>query len=130
MALIMLLIAWPLNRLILGDIMGLDSEMRLYITLPLVACAIYPFLYGMTNLLRAVFAGAHRTGMLGRSTFVKTGYMLCLWGLSSFYPLPLPGIILAVFLLLSAELIEFSYLFRQRQQLRAVGLLAAIPKSA
>jgi len=129
MALIMLLIAWPLNKLILGTVMGLDTEMRLYITLPLIACAIYPFLYGLTNLLRGVFAGAHQTGMLGRSTITKMCYMLCLWGATTLFPIPVPGIALAIFLLLSAEFIEFLYLRQQRRQLRASGLLAAIPKS-
>ena len=90
MALIMLLIALPLNRLILGDIMGLDAEMRAYIVLPLIISAFYPFLYGMTNLLRGVFAGAHRTGMLGRSTIAKSCFMLALLGLTSLYPIPIP----------------------------------------
>ena len=110
--------------------MGLDEQMRLYITLPLVACAVYPFLYGLTNLLRGVFAGAHQTGMLGRSTIAKMGYMLCLWGATTLYPVPIPGVALAIFLLLSAELVEFIYLRRQKRQLRAAGHLAAIPKSA
>ena len=130
MALIMVLIALPLNSLVLGQVIGLEPEMRHYITWPLITCAIYPFLYGMTNLLRGVFAGAHRTSMLGRSTIAKTCYMLCLFGLSTFYTIPVPGIALAIFLLISAEAIEYIYLYRQRQQLQSAGLLAAIPKSA
>ncbi len=130
MALIMVLIALPLNGLVLGRVMGLAPDMRLYITWPLIACAGYPFLYGMTNLLRGVFAGAHRTGMLGRSTIAKMCYMLCVWILCSFFTIPVAGITLAIFLLISAEGIEFFYLRRQQQQLRSTGHLAAIPKSA
>lgn len=68
--------------------------------------------------------------MLGRSTIAKTAYMLCAWGLSSFYAIPLPGIAVAIFLLISAELLECLYLYRQKQQLRSRGRLAAVPKSA
>lgn len=130
MALVMVLIAGPLNGTILGNVMGLDAGMRDYITIPLIICALYPALYGLTNLLRGIFAGAHRTGMLGRSTIAKTGYMLCAWGISSIYQIPLPGIAVGIFLLISAELLECSYLYRQKQQLRSRGHLAAVPKSA
>ena len=130
MALIMILIALPLNGIILGEVMGLASDMRTYITLPLIACAIYPFLYGMTNLLRGVFAGAHRTGMLGRSTIAKTCFMLTMWLATIFIPVPASGIALAIFLLISAESVEYFYLRHQRRQLRAAGHLAAVPKSA
>ncbi len=130
MALIMILIALPLNGFILGDVMGLDPQMRAYITWPMLACAVYPFLYGLTNLLRGVFAGAHRTGMLGRSTIAKTTFMLGVWAVSSFYPAPVTGVVLAISLLLSAEAIEFLYLRYQKRQLQSDGLLAAVPKSA
>jgi hypothetical protein len=130
MALIMVLIALPLNDLVLGRVMGLAPDMCLYITWPLIACAGYPFLYGMTNLLRGVFAGAHRTGMLGRSTIAKTCYMLCIWVISSFFTIPVSGIDLAILLLISAEGVEFFYLRHQQRQLHLSGHLAAIPKSA
>jgi len=130
MALIMILVAGPFNRFVLGQVMGLEDGLRHYITWPLIACAIYPFLYGLTNLLRGVFAGAHRTAMLGRSTVAKTAYMLCLWTLASFFSLPLPGVTLAIFLLISAEMIEYVYLRRQQRQLLSAGLLEATPKSA
>ncbi len=117
MALIMLLIAWPLNGPVLGTVMGLDLDMRHYITWPLTACALFPFLYGATNLLRGWFAGAHLTARLGRSTFYKALLMVVLWPVIVIPPLPLPGIAAAIFLLLAAELCEMGYLYRQRGQL-------------
>jgi len=117
MALIMLLIAWPLNGPVLGTVMGLDLDMRHYITWPLTACALFPFLYGATNLLRGWFAGAHLTARLGRSTFYKALLMVVLWPVIVIPPLPLPGIAAAIFLLLAAELFEMGYLYRQRGQL-------------
>jgi len=128
--LIMVCIAWPLNGIILGQVIGLDASMRTYIAWPLAICAFHPFLYGMTNLLRGVFAGAHKTGMLGRSTLAKTCYMLLFWGLSELLTMPVSGIGLAIFLLLSSEMIELCYLHYQRRQLKAAGLLAPIPKTA
>ncbi len=130
MAVIMILVALPLNGPVLGRVMGLDEQMRLYITWPMIACAVYPFLYGLTNLLRGVFAGAHRTGMLGRSTLAKTGYMLGIWALAGFLTVPVSGVVLAIFLLISAEIVEYLYLRQQRRQLCASGLLAPVPKSS
>jgi hypothetical protein len=117
MALIMLLLAWPLNGPVFGTIMGLDAEMRHYITWPLTACALFPFLYGAANLLRGWFSGAHLTARLGRSTGYKALLMVVLWPLIVTFPLPLPGIAVAVFLLLAAELCEMAYLYRQRLRL-------------
>jgi hypothetical protein len=117
MALIMLLIAWPLNSPILGTIMGLDETMRHYIVWPLTACAFFPLLYGASNLLRGWFAGAHLTTRLGRSTGYKALLILILWPVLHALALPLPGIGVAIFLLLAAELCEAGYLYRQRTQL-------------
>ena len=97
------IIAFPLNRLVLGDIMGLEPPMRAYIALPLAVCALYPLLYGLSNLLRGYFTGEHRTGLLGRSTLYKIFYLLASWALLTAFPVPLPGIAVAVFLLLSAN---------------------------
>jgi len=118
MALLMLLVAYPLNGVVLGRIMGLDAAMRAYIALPLAACALYPYLYGAANLLRGWFTGEHRTGQLARSTVYKTLYLLACWGLLALVPLPVPGVALAVFLLTSAELCEAWYLQRQRIRLQ------------
>jgi hypothetical protein len=117
MALIMLLLAWPLNGPVFGTVMGLDAEMRHYIAWPLTACALFPFLYGAANLLRGWFSGAHLTARLGRSTGYKALLMVVLWPLIVTFPLPLPGIAVAVFLLLAAELCETTYLYRQRLRL-------------
>jgi len=117
MAVVMLLLAWPLNGPVFGTVMGLDAEMRHYIAWPLTACALFPFLYGAANLLRGWFSGAHLTARLGRSTGYKALLMVVLWPLIVTYPLPLPGIAVAVFLLLAAELCETAYLYRQRLRL-------------
>lgn len=126
MAVIVLLIAWPFNKPILGTIMGLDTTMRHYIAWPLTACAVFPFLYGAANLLRGWFSGEHLTSSLGRSTGYKVLFLCLLWPVILFFPLPIPGIAVAIFLLLSAELCEAGYLHRQRSQL----LLGGLPPSA
>lgn len=117
MALIMLLIAWPLNGPILGTIMGLDSDMRHYIIWPLTACGLFPILYGAANLLRGWFAGAHLTARLGYSTFYKALLMIALWPIFTAQFVAVPGIAVAIFLLLFAELCEAGYLYRQRGKL-------------
>lgn len=119
MAIIMLLIAWPLNGPVLGTVMGLDSAMRHYIAWPLTACAFFPILYGAANLLRGWFAGAHLTSRLGHSTCYKALLMVVLWPVFVALPLPLPGIAVAIFLLFAAELCEASYLYLQRIRLMA-----------
>ncbi|MDT8440107.1 MAG: hypothetical protein RQ723_00425 [Desulfuromonadales bacterium] len=117
MGLVMLLIAWPLNRSVLGTVMGLDDTMRLYLAWPLTACALFPFLYGAANLLRGWFAANHLTGRLGRSTLYKALLIVALWPLVVLSPLPLPGIAVAIALLLGAEFCEMGYLYRQRRVL-------------
>ena len=119
MALIMVLIAWPLNGPVLGTVMGLDSTMRHYIAWPLTACALFPLVYGAANLLRGWFAGAHLTTRLGRSTCYKALLMVVLWPVVLTFPLPLPGIAVAIFLLLAVELFEAGYLYQQRVRLLA-----------
>ena len=64
MGLLMLLTAFPLNQLLLGKVMGIADDLRLYIVWPLAACAVFPFFYGAANLLRGFFAGAHRTALV------------------------------------------------------------------
>ncbi|PLX74907.1 MAG: hypothetical protein C0614_11530 [Desulfuromonas sp.] len=117
MALVMLLIAWPLNQPVLGTIMGLDDAMRTYLAWPLTACALFPLLYGAANLLRGWFSGAHLTGRLGRSTFYKALLIIASWPLIVSFPLPIPGIAVAIMLLLGAEFCEMGYLYRQRRAL-------------
>ena len=121
MALLLLLVAFPLNAPVLGRVMGLAAPMRRYLALPLALCALYPVFYGLSNLMRGYFAGAHRTGLLGRSTCYKVLYLLLCWGLLSLLPLRLSGILLAICLLLSAELGEALYLHRQRRLQPAPG---------
>lgn len=124
MALIMLLIAWPLNQPVLGAIMGLDDGMRNYLAWPMTACALFPFLYGAANLLRGWFSGAHLTGHLGRSTLYKALLIIASWPVVFLSPLPLPGITVAIILLLGAECCETGYLYRQRAHLLLYGAVA------
>jgi hypothetical protein len=114
MALIMLAVAYPLNRQVLGGIMGLADDLRRYIAPPLAGCALYPVLYGAVNLLRGHFAAAHRTGLLGWATLWKVGYLAVCWLLFHWSPFALSGIAVAVFLLLSCEICEAWYLQRRR----------------
>jgi len=119
MALVMLLIALPpFNALILGDVMGLDAAMRAYITWPLLLCMFYPALYGAANLLRGRFASAHKTASLGLSTIFKTLYMLLCWAILVPLALPVPGVFVAIGLLLSAEIVEVLYLQHQLHRLK------------
>ncbi len=117
MALLTLLIAYPLNQPVLGSLMGIEASMRAYIALPLACCALFPPLYGAANLLRGYFAGAHRTGELGRSTIYKVLFLLACWGALTLIPLPVPGIAIGIFLLIAAEFLEAFYLRRQRDRL-------------
>jgi hypothetical protein len=116
MGVLVLLAAGPLNQLILGQLLGVEPELRHYLRLPLAACAVFPLFYGGCNLLRGWFAGAHQTGKLGYSTFFKSGFLLLAWlPLVKLQP-PVSGISIAIALLLGAEVIEALYLRLQRQR--------------
>ena len=116
MASMALIVAIPLNQYILGTVMGLEDQMRNYISIPLVLCTLFPFLYGASNLLRGTFAGAHLTGLLGKSTILKASYMFCCWLVIPIVNPPISGVVLGVLLIISAELVEAGYLFRQREK--------------
>lgn len=122
MGVITLLIAFPLNGAILGQVMGVESGLRHYLRLPLAASAVFPVLYGAANLLRGYFSGTHQTAQLGLSTFLKMLFVLLAWLVLTYFPLPIPGIAMAIFLLLSAELVEVWYLRRQRNRQLQAGL--------
>ena len=116
MGLLVLLAAGPLNEMILGRLLGVETELRQYLTLPLAGCALFPIFYGACNLLRGWFAGAHQTGQLGRSTLLKSGFLLLAWWpLVELQP-AIPGIGIGIGLLLGAEIIEALYLRQQRQR--------------
>ncbi|MEE4253259.1 MAG: MATE family efflux transporter [Desulfuromusa sp.] len=113
---LVLLTAGPLNQSILGQLLGVETDLRHYLQWPLAACSFFPLFYGLTNLLRGWFAGADQTRQLGRSTLLKSGLLLVLWWpLVSWQP-PVSGIAIAIGLLLAAELLESLYLYYQRQQ--------------
>lgn len=122
-----LLIAFPLRGPVLGGLMGLDLQMRDYIAIPLACSALYPLLYGSTNVLRGYFTSQHRTYELGRSTVYKVVFLLVVWGILLLFPLPLPGIAIAVFLLVASEFCESSYLVWRRRVLLRHELCAQEP---
>jgi hypothetical protein len=113
---IILLTAGPLHELILGRLLGVAPDLRDYLRLSLAACALFPFMYSVTNLLRGWFSGAEQTARLGRSTLMKSGFLLLAWWPLVTLQLPLPGIVIAIALLLCAEALEAVYLYRQRQR--------------
>lgn len=115
LVLCILLIAFPLRDPVLGGLMGLDPQMCDYIAIPLACSALYPFLYGSTNVLRGYFTTLHRTFELGRSTVYKVVFLLLLSGILLLFPLPLPGIAIAVFLLVASEFCENGYLIWRRR---------------
>jgi len=116
MGILVLLTAGPLNQLILGRMLGVEPALRDYLRLSLAACAFFPLLYGASNLLRGWFAGAHQTGQLGRSTVLKSSFLLIAWWPLVLLQLPLPGIAVGIGLLLGAEILEALYLLLQRRQ--------------
>lgn len=109
-----LLIAGPLNGLVLGGIMGLDEAMRTYIRWPLAACACYPWLIGATHLLRGWFSSEHLTGTVGRATLLKVLLLLACWPVLAALPPLASGTAVAIALLIGAELFEAWYLQRRR----------------
>ncbi|MCD6526577.1 MAG: hypothetical protein J7K75_06275 [Desulfuromonas sp.] len=114
MAVLTLGISGPGNQLIFKHIFGLSQTLRDYIAIPLSLCAIYPVIYGGTNLLRAYFTASHRTIVLGQATLIKFFYLLICWLCSLLIPLQIPGIFLAIFLLISSELAEGWFLRSRR----------------
>lgn len=116
MGLLILLTAGPLNKLILGDLLGVEPHLRHYLRFALGACTLFPILYGTSNLLRGWFAGAHQTGKLGHSTGLKSGFlMLVWWPIVALQP-PISGISIGIGLLLCAESLEAVYLRMQKQR--------------
>jgi O-antigen/teichoic acid export membrane protein len=121
LAILTVVIAYPLSGPVLGTLMGLDADTRAYIALPLAGCALYCYLYGAVSLLRGWFTGEDRTTELGRSVVYKVLFLLACWGILLLFPLPaaVPGVALAVLLLMAAELCETAYLHQRRQRLLA-----------
>lgn len=124
LALLTLLVAYPLSQPVLGTLMGLDDQTRAYIALPLAGCALYCYLFGAVSLLRGWFTGEERTTELGRSVIYKILFLLLAWGLLRLAPLPVPGVAVAVLLLMGTELCEAWYLHGRRQRLLTLGRAA------
>lgn len=116
LGLTLLLTAGPLNQLIVGDILGVESELRHYLRLSFAACAVFPFFYGWSNLLRGWFSGVDLTAKLGLSTTLKSAFLVSVWLPLVHFKLPISGIAIAIFLLITAEMIEALYLYFQKQR--------------
>lgn len=119
LGLLVLLVAGPGAQPILGQLLGVEAGLLNYLRLPLAACALFPLLYAMTNLLRGWFAGAHRTALLGYSTLFKCGFLLLVWWPIVACKPPASGATIGISLLLTAEAIEAIYLRLQRRRLLA-----------
>jgi hypothetical protein len=117
-----LAVAAPLSAPVLGTLMGLDPTMRAVIVWPLAACAAYPWLIGLSHLLRGWFAAAHLTPVLGQATFYKVLLLLGCWPLLLLMPLPASGALVAVILLVAAEAAETWYLNSRRRRLLSGGI--------
>ena len=115
LGLLVLLTAGPLNQSILGQLLGVENDLRTYLQWPLAACSVFPIFYGLTNLLRGWFAGADQTNQLGRSTLLKSCFLLLLWWPLVTWQLPVSGVAIAIGLLIAAEILESSYLYWQRR---------------
>ncbi len=116
MGCLVLLTAGPLNTLVLGRLLGVETDLRHYLITGLVCCSLFPPLYAFTNLLRGWFSATGNTGKLGSSTMLKCAFLLLCWWPLLHWPLAVPGIIIGILLLLLAELIECSYLFLQQRR--------------
>ncbi len=121
LGLLVLLTAGPLNELVLGQFLGVETTLRNYLQLSLAICALFPLLYSATNMLRGWFAGAHLTGKLGHSTMIKSCFLLLLWWPLVHFQPAVPGIVIGITLLISAEILEALYLRQQRLK-QPVGL--------
>jgi O-antigen/teichoic acid export membrane protein len=121
LGLLVLLVAGPAADLVLGKALGVDAQLLEYLRLPLAACALFPLLYASCNLLRGWFSGAHKTGLLGYSTLVKSGFLLLVWWPIVGWQPPFSGLAVGISLLLTAEIVEAVYLRVQRQRLLAPG---------
>lgn len=124
LAALTLLVAFPLSQPVLGALMGLDAATRSYIALPLAGCALYCYLFGAVSLLRGWFTGEERTTELGRSVVYKVLFLLAAWGGLSLLPAAIPGVAVAVLLLMGAELCEAWYLHGRRNRLMVQARIA------
>jgi hypothetical protein len=119
LALLTLAVAGPLSTPVLGTLMGLDPAMRAYIVWPLAACAVYPWLIGVSHLLRGWFAENHLTTIVGRATLYKVLALSACWPIIISMRMPVSGTIVAIALLVAAEAAEAWYLHHRRSDLLA-----------
>ncbi len=117
LGLVVLLVAGPAAQPILGQMLGVESGLLGYLRGPLAACALFPLLYAISNLLRGWFAGAHKTASLGYSTLLKSGFLLVSWWPIVTLKPGLSGAAIGIALLVGAESLEALYLRFQRQRL-------------
>lgn len=126
LGLLILLVAGPAAQPVLGQLLGVESELLDYLRWPLASCALFPLLYAISNLLRGWFAGAHKTALLGYSTIFKSGFLLLVWWpIVEFNP-PVSGAMIGILLLLVAESLEALYLRYQRNHQLAPEIMMVL----
>ncbi len=118
LSLLLLLIAGPLEAIILGRLLGIDASMSAYLRGAMALCAIFPVFYGASHLLRGWFSGIEKTRLLGTSTIIKCSFIMVLWWPLVHWQWPISGVVIAIGLLICAEIIEAIYLALQSYRLR------------
>ena len=116
LSLLILITAGPAENFVLGQLLGVEPALSHYMQFALALCAIFPFFYGTSHLLRGWFSSAEKTGLLGQSTILKCCFILLLWWPIVHFQFPVSGITIAIVLLISSEIIEAAYLLLQRRQ--------------
>jgi len=118
LSILFLMAAGPFQQVIMGNLLGVETDLSQYLQSALALSAIFPFFYGASNFLRGWFSGVEKTGLLGKATVIKCLFILVLWWPLVKWQLPVSGITIAILLLISSEIIEASYLFMQRRKQR------------
>ena len=109
-------LAFPLNDLFLGRILGLPSDIRHYIALPLACSALFPLLHGATTLLRGYFARRYMSDQVVKSTLLRVVYLAGLGWAINVWPPAVSGLVIGLVLFLSSEVVDSLYLRWQRDR--------------
>jgi hypothetical protein len=118
MVLLTAALAFPLNDLFLGRILGLPSDMRHYIALPLACSALFPLLHGATTLLRGYFARRYMSDQVVKSTLLRVVYLAGLGWAINVWPPAVSGLVIGLVLFLSSEVVDSLYLRWQRDRFK------------
>jgi hypothetical protein len=94
--------------------MGLDTQMRDYIAIPWPAAPLPSFTDRPTS---CAATSPRNTAPLNSAVDGLRRLLLLVWGIGADLPVPVPGIAIAVFLLVVSEFCESSYLIWRRRSL-------------